>query len=263
VEHLEVLRDLVEQVDNAANLHKMGGLVPLLEMSTSVARGNKVRREAIWSVGVAVSNNPDVQEDLIRLGALETWAKRLTTVAPEGCSLTAQDSDGIADRYEFCNKLLFALSALVRNNETIQHTADELGIFDWMADNGIQHTSAKVSKKAMGILDIVVAQNPKLPFMDRLISRQETMGASLLKSVRGTDVDAVEKALRVLQRFLSLRPFLFGDSFGNEVASGVRSAIGVCETQYGVGDEICQGLEGMGKHLELTFAARDIDESEL
>lgn len=263
VEHLEVLRDLVEQIDNAANLHVMGGLVPLFEMSTSMDRGNQVRTEAIWSLGVAVSNNPDVQNDLIRLGALETWAKRLSTTAPEGCSLAVQEGDANANGFEFCNKLLFALSALMRNNETIQNTADELGILDWMADKGLQHASAKVSKKAMGILDIIVAQNPKLPFLDRLISRQDAMGDSLLKSVRGTDVDAVEKALKVLQRLLSLRPFLFGDGFRNEVANGVQSAIGTCEKQYGVGDEICQGLDGMGKHLDLTFAARDIDESEL
>merc|ERR1719261_1744701 len=106
----------------------------------------------------------------------------------------------------------------------------------------------------MGILDTVVAQNPKLAFLDRLPSRQDGMGASLLKSIRGSDVDAAEKALRVLQRFLSLRPFLFGDGFRNDVANGVHSAIGTCEKQYGVGDEICQGLDGMGKHLDLTFA---------
>eukprot|EP00746_Dinoflagellata_sp_MGD_P036793 gnl/MRDRNA2_/MRDRNA2_18837_c0_seq1.p1 gnl/MRDRNA2_/MRDRNA2_18837_c0~~gnl/MRDRNA2_/MRDRNA2_18837_c0_seq1.p1 ORF type:complete len:386 (-),score=73.53 gnl/MRDRNA2_/MRDRNA2_18837_c0_seq1:75-1232(-) len=263
VEHLEVLRDLVEQIDNAANLHVMGGLVPLFEMTTSMDRGNQVRTEAIWSLGVAVSNNPNVQNDLVELGALETWAKRLTTTAPEGCSRAAQEPDAIAEGFEFCNKLLFALSALMRNNDTIQHTADELGVLDWMADKGLQHASAKVSKKAMGILDIIVAQNPKLTFLDRLISRQDAMGASLLKSIRGTDVDAVEKALKVLQRLLSLRPFLFGDGFRSEVANGVYSAIGTCEKQYGVGDEICQGLDGMGKHLDLTFAARDIDESEL
>lgn len=260
IEHLEVLRDLVEQIDNAANLHRMGGLVPLFEMSTSTDRGNAVRTEAIWSLGVAVSNNPEVQSDLIGLGALETWAKRLSTRAPEGC---AEEPDGTVGHFDFCNKLLFALSALVRNNETIQQAADELGVFDWMADYGLHHSSAKVSKKAMGILDIVVAQNPKLSFLDRLPSRQEAMGASLLKSIKGTDVDAVEKALRVLQRFLSLRPFLFSDDLRKEVSSSVHDAMGTCEKQYGVGDEICLGLDGMGKHLDLTFAARDIDESEL
>merc|ERR1719160_2177370 len=53
---LVTLMELVEQVDNAGNLHRMGGLKPLLDLGASheldVSRGERVRSLALWTLGV-------------------------------------------------------------------------------------------------------------------------------------------------------------------------------------------------------------------
>merc|ERR1712232_1081898 len=123
-EALTALQDFVEQVDNAGNLHRMGGLSPLLEIGVTAdgaKRGAEIQALALWTMGVAVQNNPPVQDDLLRIGALEQMVSRLLL----GCG----ESDG-SHSPQYCNKLLFALSGLVRNNATIQAAADKQGLFD-------------------------------------------------------------------------------------------------------------------------------------
>merc|ERR1712151_1031524 len=85
---------------------------------------------------------------------------------------------------QYCGKLLFALSALVKNQPSIQTAADRLGVFDMLLTVMTHHSTAVV-KKALGILDTVLAQNPELPFLDTLAARQGAIGKDLITLVSG------------------------------------------------------------------------------
>merc|ERR1719218_520077 len=150
---LERLEELVEQVDNAGNLHRMGGLKPLLDLGVAgllvgdVRRSESVRSLALWTLGVAVQNNPPVQADLVDIGGLPSLLQRLPLCA--GPSQKPADMKDPPAGDEYCSKLLFAISGLVKNNQTIQASADTHGLFDWLLDFGISHSSASIAKKSL------------------------------------------------------------------------------------------------------------------
>jgi len=254
---LEQLQELVEQVDNAANLHRMGGLRPLLELCVADAhRPEGTRALALWTLGVAASNNEPVQVDLMSLDALRVLAARLG-----GCG-----GDGAGAHY--CGKLVYALGALVRNSAATQAAADELGVLEWLLRVGSQHSSAGIAKKSMGLLDTVLAQFPEARLLDALPAAQDAVAAGILAHVRGGgassgDVDAAEKALRLLDRLLSLRPLLFAPSFQQELAAAAGVLMGRCEEVYGAGDELCEGLLALAGRVDAALAARAVADDEL
>jgi len=273
---LERLQELVEQVDNAGNLHRMGGLAPLLDLAVCEERAAETRTLALWTVGVAVQNNPPVQADLLGLQGL----KRLVDLLPR-CDIVSGFANGsaaesgvgdIRDRRaspEYCGKLLFTLSGLVRNDAATQAAADDLGLFDWLLDVGARHEYAAVAKKALSLLDIVLAQNPALPFLDRVLdARQDVVALALIARVQGAgggnpDMDAVEKVLRLINRFLSLRPMLFARDFRSQLDLAVHRVTQDCVHARGAGDEGCEGLAELAKDVDTALAARDVGDEEL
>jgi hypothetical protein len=261
------LQELVDQVDNAGNLHRNGGLRPLLNLgvrdetagSESARRSESVRSLALWTLGIAVQNNPPVQTDLIDIGGLPSLIGRL--------ALCTRSESGTNSGDEYCSKLIFALSGLVKNNGTIQTAADTQGLFMWLVDEGIAHTSLGIVKKSLALLDIALSQNPNLNFLRSLPAKQDKVAASLLACIDSKtsdiDTDAVEKALRLLNRFLALRPMLFAASFKSDLAASVESAVKRCELMHGIGDELCEGLASLGKTADLALVAREISDEEL
>jgi len=260
------LQDLVEQIDNAGNLHRNGGLKPLLDLgvqeeaAAAVPRSAGVRSLALWTLGVAVQNNAPVQIELMEIDGL----RRLLDCLPRCGKSPSPGSEGV----EWCGKLLFAISSLVKNSNEVQVAADRLGLMDWLVDVGMQYSSTNMVKKALSLLDIILAQSPALPFLDRVTARQDDMGNVLISQVQQgadgkSDTDLAEKALRLVNRLLSLRPLLFRPSFRSELSAAVHQAHASCEKEYGVGDELCTGLQGLAQHAELALAARDLTDDEL
>lgn len=178
---LEELEELLHQVDHAGNLNRMGGMKPLLEMALGEERGETTRSLALWVLGVAVQNNAPVQEELHRLGGVRSLAERLQLC---GGQTSAQ----------FCGKLLFCLSGLLKNSPVLQAIADQHGVTEWMMEVGIKHPAAAVVKKALGFLDTVFAQSPQLPFLETLTDTRDATAASVLGLVESPDVDTSEKA---------------------------------------------------------------------
>merc|ERR1712150_111992 len=126
------------------------------------------------------------------------------------------------------------------------------GVFDWLLDEGVQHRSLAVAKKSLALLDTVLAQNSDLPFLDRLHSRQDKIVNVLVGHVRShgadsVDTDEAEKALRLVNRFLSLRPVLFASGFRRELANAVQDLTRSCELSFGADNEICEGLAGLAR----------------
>lgn len=257
---ISILQDFIGQVDNAGNLHGMGGLKPLLDLGATVPfkRSDSVRTIALWTLGVAVQNNPPVQTDMMDLGGLALLLDRLPLCT--GASMEPQVSN------EYCGKLIFAISGLVKNNATIQTDADTKGLFTWLLDKGIAHPSRGIAKKSTGLLDIALSQNPNLSFLNSLPARQDAVAKSLLAHLHGGpdfDIDVAEKALRLVNRLLTSRPMLFGSSFRSEFSEAVASATKSCELAHGVGDELCEGLGGLAKHSDLALAVRELSDDEL
>jgi len=266
---LSQLQEYVDQVDNAGNLHRMGGLEPLLDLALESGRGAEVRTMALWTLGVATQNNAPVQTDLLSLSGLKRLAARLPLcrgASREGSSEAAgQEAD---EDPQFCGKLLFTLSSLIKNNATTQVAADELGVLGWLFRVGIRHMSMAMVKKSLGLLETVLAQSPELPVLDTLASQQDELAGALLEHVRSgagdaVDTDMAEKALRLVNRLLSLRPFFFGQRFGPQLAEAARDVIQRCEASLGSGDELCTGLSGLAEHAKLMLTAGDIADEEL
>lgn len=263
---LEQLQEYIDQVDNAGNLHGMGGLSPLLELAFGDVRGAEVRRMAIWTLGVAAQNNPPVQADLLGLGGLEHLAGRLPRCRGGGAAGAAEQEE--SEDMQFCGKLLFTLSSLIKNNATTQAVADKLGVMAWLFREGLRHSSAAMAKKSLGLLETVLAQSPELPVVDSLPGQRDTLAEALLEGVRGgqageADLDMAEKALRLINRLLSLRPMLFGPSFGQQLAAVVGDVVRRCEEALGSGEELCSGLSGLATHANLMLTANDIADEEL
>merc|ERR1719215_227094 len=74
---LRELQDMIEQIDNAGNLHSMGGLAPLLDLAAGDGRTVDIRALALWTLGVATGNNQPVQASAKELGAVERLVRLL------------------------------------------------------------------------------------------------------------------------------------------------------------------------------------------
>lgn len=256
-EAVELLRDLCEQVDNAGNMHRNGGLRPLLELGAlddAAGRGLAIRSSALWSLGVAVQNNAPVQAELLGIGGLEALVGLLPKCA-------RSDGGGAG----FCAKLIFALSGLVRNDAAIQAAADGLGLFGWLLDAGVVHPEVAVAKKAMGLVETVLAQSPELPFLDTLAARRSALEAALLPRVAGagTDVDVGEKVLGLVRRLAELRPFLFSATFRAELSAAAATAVSACAGLNGDGDDGCGSLAERAREADLALTARELGDEEL
>jgi hypothetical protein len=266
-EYLEMsltrLQEFVEQVDNAANLHGMGGLKPLLDLAVyenadgKTKRNEAVKTLALWALGVSAQNNAPVQNDLFDLGGLTSLLHTLPV-----CNKSREEMPNEVVGQSFCSKLVFAVSGLVRNNETIQAVADEEGLFEWLIDHGLQHTSAAIAKKSLGLLDIVLSQNSNLHFLEDLSAKQDVVASVLLAHIRGADTDTAEKAAQLVKRVVSLRPMLFSESFNADFSRAMAEAIAHCEVALGSG-EMCEELSELGKLTESVLASREVSDEEL
>eukprot|EP00440_Ansanella_granifera_P011401 gb/GFBE01012369.1/.p1 GENE.gb/GFBE01012369.1/~~gb/GFBE01012369.1/.p1 ORF type:complete len:378 (+),score=101.27 gb/GFBE01012369.1/:1-1134(+) len=257
---LEELEENLHQIDNAGNLHGMGGMRPLLELAMSEERSDETRSLALWCLGAAVQNNGPVQRELFELGGLKQLAERL----PD-CGGAA---DSKAASAQFCGKLLFTLSGLVKNDAMLQAEADSLGVTDWLLDVGAHHAKPAIVKKALGSLDIILAQNSELAFLDRLPKKREAVSSMLLARVKGADgadldIDTAEKALALTNRVLSLRPLLFPANFRQALAAASSATCRRCEDQMGAGDELCADLKELADQADRVLAAQQISDEEL
>jgi len=258
---LEELEENLHQIDNAGNLHGMGGMVPLLELALGSSREEETRSLALWALGVAVQNNAPVQKELHSLDGLKRLTNHLQRCHRGGSSRSLEDAST-----QFCGKLLFAISGLVKNDIELQAEADDLGVLDWMVDAGAAHPSAAIAKKALALLETCLAQSSSLPILDRLPKKRD-IASTLIARVRGAsdfDVDLSEKALALISRLVSLRPLLFEASFQKELSQAAKMALKACQEQLGSdADEICSNLPALAGEAERLLAAQHISDDEL
>ncbi|KAI1153631.1 nucleotide exchange factor Fes1-domain-containing protein [Nemania diffusa] len=121
------LEQLIESLDNANLLSKLGLWTPLLDCLAHAEA--EIRLMAAWCVGTAVQNNEPSQERLVALGGVERLVQmavgKRVAPAPAAASTPAPVADGGEDGEDegegegetknVRRKALYALSSAVRN----------------------------------------------------------------------------------------------------------------------------------------------------
>merc|ERR1719327_876181 len=97
---LEVLQELVEPIDNANDLDKMGGLDEVIVRTAS--KHATIRAAAYQVIGTASSNNDMVQKQILDKGALHQFARQLQVETDVDVRV----------------KAIFAIGVVSRNSET-------------------------------------------------------------------------------------------------------------------------------------------------
>ncbi|GAB2235401.1 hypothetical protein Drorol1_Dr00025825 [Drosera rotundifolia] len=188
VRALEELLILVEPIDNANDLNKLGGLVAVIKELDNVEW--EIRKLSAWVLGKASQNNPVVQDQVLQLGAL----KKLIMMVK-------------SNFVEEATKALYAVSALIRNNFYGQRMfyaeAGDLMLQEILSNSSFDVRLRKKSVFLVGDLAEFQLENSdqaELPFFgDRVFLK------SVVDLMASHDLDLQEKALVALKNLLQLR----------------------------------------------------------
>ncbi|KAK9051772.1 hypothetical protein SSX86_028400 [Deinandra increscens subsp. villosa] len=233
---LEELLILVEAIDNANDLHKMGGLsVVTRELSNS---DSGIRMTCASIIGKASQNNPIVQEQVLELGALPTLIMMVKS-----------------SFIEEAIKALYAVSAIIRNNQNgIELFYSEGG--DVMVQGVLSNVTADVrlhrrSVSLVGDLaeyQLEYSSRPEPPFFSNC-----ALVRPVLDLTTSDDLDLQEKVLIALKNLLMLRSseVLVVDGF-----CGLKGALERMRYQLQqeeVRREYASDVEGLCKEVHLIY----------
>ncbi|KAK2634695.1 hypothetical protein Ddye_029487 [Dipteronia dyeriana] len=185
---LQELLVLVDPIDNANDICKLGGLVVLIRELNHP--DTDVRKFSAWILGEASQNNPFVQKQVLELGALTKLIKMVKSIYIEEAV-----------------KALYAVSALIRNNlagqELFYAEAGDLMLQDLLSNSSID---TRLLRKAVFLVgDLVECQLENThkavpPFLSNRLFLK-----SVVDLTASTDLDSQEKALVAIKNLLQLR----------------------------------------------------------
>merc|ERR1719253_135583 len=66
IDALEAMGELLHQIDLAQDLHKLGGMGPLIALALPATVHDEVRHEALSTLAICAQNNAVVQEQLMQ-----------------------------------------------------------------------------------------------------------------------------------------------------------------------------------------------------
>eukprot|EP00898_Chlorokybus_atmophyticus_P007684 jgi/Chlat1/7917/Chrsp68S07380 len=196
---LQELLYLVEPIDNANDLHKLGGLEVLAGyLSDSIP---SLQTTAAWALGTAASNNPLVQGQILELGIL-------------GKLLQMVDTSDVEGRV----KGLFAISAVTRNNPAAVKALQVLGGMETLRniilDPGKAHPICMLSDW-LWFLYLLILTEAELRLKRKVVSlladwlqdgslsvealRNDTIACAFVHALQQPDWDLREKSLLAIQ----------------------------------------------------------------
>ncbi|GAB2273438.1 hypothetical protein Dimus_008231 [Dionaea muscipula] len=189
VRALEELLILVEPIDNANDLNKLGGLVAVIRELDSME--SEIRKLSAWVLGKASQNNPVVQRQVLELGALPKLMKIVKS-----------------NFVEEATKAMYAVSALIRNNlEGQRMFYAEAG--NLMLQEILSNSSFDIRLRRKSVFLIGDLTEHQLGNTDDQVELPFFSDRAFLKSVvdltASNDLDLQEKALVVLKNLLQLR----------------------------------------------------------
>ncbi|MCD9641537.1 hypothetical protein HAX54_027752 [Datura stramonium] len=236
---LEELLVLVEHIDNAIDLHKLGGFSVLIgKLNHSEA---EIRTAAAWVLGKASQNNPIVQKQVLELGALTVLMKMMKSHITEEAV-----------------KALFAISALIRNNLNGQNLfyqeAGDTMLQEVLSNPNLDIRLHKKSLFLIADLAECLLENENTAEVS-FFSNQLLMKA-MVDSMSSSDLDLQEKALHAIKNILLLKSTevqLFKDFCKlKEALERTRQHL----QQFMVDDDLREyatDVESLRKEVELTF----------
>jgi hsp70-interacting protein len=165
---LEELQYLVEDIDNAQDLHKIEGYVPVLRLLSSP--DTDVRRWATWVISTCAQNNPWAQQRALEKGTLPRILNLLKTEKDEGVvakalaavSALLRENSGAQDLFLkhadglqllasiICNRLAVPVSSFVLNTPSVPMTSSSKSI-----DSTVGSVSAETSQPSTTVTDTV------------------------------------------------------------------------------------------------------------
>ncbi|KAL8228203.1 hypothetical protein R6Q57_015807 [Mikania cordata] len=179
---------LVEAIDNANDLHKLGGLSVIIRELTNSDSG--IRTICAWIIGKASQNNPVVQEQVLELGGLPTLIMMVKS------SFT-----------EEALKALYAVSSVIRNNHNgIKLFYSEGG--DLMVQGVLSNVTADVRlhRRSVSLVgDLAEYQLEYSSKPEPLFFRNCTLVRPVLDLTASYDLDLQEKVLVAVKNLLRLK----------------------------------------------------------
>ncbi|KAF2288439.1 hypothetical protein GH714_007496 [Hevea brasiliensis] len=185
---LQELLILVEPIDNANDLTKLGGLHVLIRELNHP--DSDIRRVSAWVLGKASQNNAFVQKQVLELGALTKLIKMVKSTSIE---------ESI--------KALYAVSALIRNNvggqELFYAEAGDKMLQDILSNLSID---IRLQKKAVFLVaDLAECQLENVGRAELPFFRNHFFLKSIVDLTASTDLDLQEKALVAIKNLLRLK----------------------------------------------------------
>ncbi|XP_057497196.1 hsp70 nucleotide exchange factor FES1 isoform X2 [Actinidia eriantha] len=185
---LQELLVLVEPIDNANDLHKLGGLAIIIRELNNP--DSEIRTTSAWILGKASQNNPVIQKQVLELGGLTKLMKMVKS-----------------SFLEEARKALYAVSALIRNNldgqELFYAEAGDLMLQEILSNSSIDITLRR--KSVFLVADLAESQlgtrnKAEVPFFSNSFFLK-----SVVELTASTDLDLQEKALVAIKNLLQLR----------------------------------------------------------
>ncbi|CAO2838049.1 unnamed protein product [Amaranthus hypochondriacus] len=185
---LEELLVLVEPIDNANDLNKLGGVAAVISQLDNLEPD--VRKLAAWVIGKASQNNPVVQNQVLEL---RTLAKLMKMVR--------------SDVVEEATKALYAVSALIRNNfdgqKIFYAEAGDLMLKDILSNSTFDIRLRRKCVSLVGDLAECQLENTdkaELPFFS-----DHSFLKAIVDLTLSDDLDLQEKSLATIKILLQLR----------------------------------------------------------
>ncbi|CAN1227785.1 Hsp70 nucleotide exchange factor fes1 [Linum grandiflorum] len=170
---------LVEPIDNANDLNKLGGLALVIRELNHPE--SEIRTLSAWVLGKASQNNAVVQKQVLELGALSILMKMASSNSPEEAI-----------------KALYAVSALIRNNlagqDLFYSKAGDKLLLDMLRNSS---SDLRLCKKAVSLVSDL-AENALLAIKNLL--QLETANAVIFKDF--CELDAALARMRRQLRML-------------------------------------------------------------
>ncbi|KAG2642593.1 hsp70 nucleotide exchange factor FES1-like isoform X1 [Panicum virgatum] len=231
---LQELLVLVEPIDNANDLEKLGGLIPLIQELNNADEG--IRTTSAWVLGKASQNNVLVQNQILGYGAL----KRLVNM---GYSSSAAEAA----------KALYAISSLIRDNAHGQEL--------FLSENGyamLQHilstdgNNVRLQKKVVSLLAYVTDFQLSTGKSQASFLSNHLFIKSVVDMISVPDIDLQEKALLAAKSLLQLTS---DNAVDLQKFSGLDDSLYALRVQL---DELTSHEERREYALEVEILRREV-----
>lgn len=185
---LQELLILVEPIDNANDLHKLGGLLAVIKELSHP--DPDIRTLSAWVLGKASQNNAVVQKQVLELGALPKLLEMVTSTDAEEAV-----------------KALYAVSALIRNNLAGQEYFYS-GAGGQVLQNLLSNSSNDIRLRRKAVFLVSDLAGSLLENVERveppLFSNCHLLKSVVYHTAMG-DLDLQEKALVAIKNLLQLK----------------------------------------------------------